>query len=321
MKKIIKYLFGLLFLTLVVSTGCKKDQIVEDPITPGGFGYSLATFTTDFTGNTVTEGDTITYIIKLNKMLDRALTFTLAQSDGTADVDNDFIWEPVTMAPYTDSTSFQIIVNYDVLPEVAETAKFELGVFGLADRYLLDPATVNPVLDLTINNYNDPGGLTVAMYWADDHDDWDAYVIDEAGAGDPNGWGYDYVGYEMATGADPEIGIFMEDYYGNWIAPDGTYYVDVDPWDVSNEVTDFVISIGHPDGSVEFFDVTFDMTKADAGDYPTIWGYSVLKIVKTGLSYVVTELPEYTAAKVSVTKSTDFSPIIKSGKKPQRLHF
>ena len=101
---------------------------------------------------------------------------------------------------------------------------------------------------------------------------------------------YDAVGYAGATGANPEIMIF--DAGGlPWTIVDGTYFVDVDPYDVSHDITDFKISIGHPDQSVEFFEFTFDMAKTDG--YPATWGYSAVKIVKAGKNYTCTLSPEF----------------------------
>ncbi|NOZ34886.1 MAG: hypothetical protein GXO80_06270 [Chlorobi bacterium] len=319
MKNIFKYCAAALILVSFIVGGCDNSQVVEDPITPGGYGYATATFTTDFTGNEVSEGDTIKYMIKLDKALDRALTFTLKLEDGTAD-ENDFSWSPVTINPFTKEAEFDVVVVADGVPELTETAKFEIGVFGLGDRYLLSPKTVNPVLNLNIINTSyDSGGLAVAVYWPDTDDDWDAYIIDEAGLGDPNGWGYDFVGYEGATSADPEVMLFLEDYYGYWTAPDGVYYVDVDPYDVSSALTDFTISVGYPNGDVEFFKFTFDMAKADAGDYPMTWGYSTLKIVKTGLNYTVSLLPAYTTGTKSfhtgTIKSKEFFYSAKNAKR------
>jgi|GEM_PF-1193059 len=293
MKDFLKYIFGLSVLVIFGLTACQEKQIVEDPITPGAYGYTLASFTTDFTGTTITEGDTITYTIKLSKMLDRALTFSLLQTEGTAG-ELDLVWAPVVIAPYSDSAVFTIIANFDNLPEVAETAKFEIGVFGLADKYLLDAATVNPVLNLTINNTNYAAGLTVALAWEETADNWNMFMVDEAGAG--TAYATDWTNFEGATTANPEI-MFLDDFEPYWLIADGTYFVDIDPYDVATSVTDFNMSVGYPDGTIEFFTFTFDSAKADNGDYPITWAYSTLEIVKTGTSYVCSLLPEWTGAK------------------------
>ncbi len=294
-RKILNISIILIAILSLGISGCYKTEVAP-VIEPGGYGYTTATFTTDFTGTEVSEGDTITYVIKLSKPVDFDLTFSVNFSGNPDDIS----YEDAVIPAYGDSAVMQIVVVADDIPELDQDVTLEVGDFDLGTKYQL-VNTTNPVLNLKLKNVNDPGGLTIAMSWPDDNDDWDGYVIDEAGNGDPNGWGYDYAGYAGATGADPEIMLFLEDFYGYWTADDGVYYLDVDPYDVAASTTDFTMSVGYPDGTVEFFNFTFDMAKANAGDYPMVWAYSTLKIEKTGLTYDVSLLPEYTSSKSTLS--------------------
>ena len=291
-RKILNISIILIAIVSLSISGCYKTEVAP-VVEPGGYGYTTATFTTDFTGTEVSEGDTIIYTIKLSKPVDFDIPFSVKFTGNNPD---DISYEDVKIPAYEDSASLMIVFVADDIPELDQDITIEIGDFDLGTKYQL-VNTTNPVLNLKLKNVNNPGGLTIAMSWPDDNDDWDGLLIDEAGAGDPNGWGYDYVGYMGATGNDPEILLFLEDFYGYWTAADGVYYLDVDPWDVSASTTDFTMSVGHPDGTVEFFNFTFDMAKANAGDYPMTWAYSTLKIVKTGLTYEVSLLPEYESAK------------------------
>jgi hypothetical protein len=260
---------------LLAFFSCEYNQEVEDPISTDS--YPVATFVTDFTGTAVTEGDTINYTITLDKMLDRAITFTVMQQDGTAD-ENDYTFSEVTIAPYTTEASFQLIINMDDFPEVAETAKLEIGIDAIGQKYLLNPTTVNPVLDLTITNINDPGSVTLAFGWDTPDDDIDVFVISE----DNGDWGV------AASSDNPEIttSIWTTD-------PDGKYFLDIDPYYVEGNSINYTLSVGHPDQSVEFFSGVFSLADIDSYtvDYFAYWDmyvYRVAEVVNAGGTFTVT---------------------------------
>lgn len=286
LKKILNISIIIIAILSLGLSGCYKTEVAP-VVEPGGLGYTSVTITPDTTGTEVTEGDTIVYAIELSKPVDFDLTFTVKYSGNYWDL----TYEDVTIPAYSTTGEMTIVFNADNIPEKDENVTLEIGNYVIGTQSQI--VSENPVYNLTVKNVNDPGGLTIGVLWPDQEDDWDGYVIDEAGMGDPNSWGYDFTGYSGATGADPESLVFLEDFYGYWTAPDGIYYVDVDPYDVASDKTDFTFSIGYPDGTVEFINCTFDMAKADAGDYPMTWGFSTLKIVKSGLDYTVSLLPEY----------------------------
>jgi len=207
-------------------------------------------------------------------MLDRALTFSAKINGGSAGED-DYLAESVVLAPYTTEAKLYIIAIADDFPEVAEDVQMEIGVFGIADKYLLNPGTVNPTLNLSLTNYNDPDVLTVAVGWANHDDDLDVYAL----LGTER-WG-------AAAGSDnPEIltSIWPTD-------PNGTYYVGIDPYFTNQALVEYTISIGYPDQTVQFITGTFDTENLDSYTqdlYGTAPIYRLLTIVNLDGVFTVT---------------------------------
>lgn len=265
-------ILGLAMLVTFGLFGCLPEQELADPISPDK--YPVATFTTDFTGTTINEGDTITYTITIDKPLDRALNFEVKVLEGTTAEDGvDFMWQTCTIAPYTTEGELQIIVADDGFPEAGETLKIEIGDFGMADTYLLNPSTVNPVLNLSVTNVNWDGGVTIGFLWENHDEDFDIFSIADVG-GDWN---------LAATSDDPEIMglLWNED-------ADDTYRLTVDPYSVEGTSSNYIIAIGYPDQTVHTVEGTFDYTNRDT-EYPmvffTAWGmdtYELLNVVKSG---------------------------------------
>jgi hypothetical protein len=151
MRKIIwNKLIGLALLTVSFSACETAEQETAPVISPDNKPTATITPLTSY--STITEGDTVIYNVSIDKIIDRSITVTARQVEGTVDED-DYVVLPGVIQPYSNSTSVMIIFNADWDVEGAETAKFEFGVFGIADRYLLHTNTVNPTLNLTINNY------------------------------------------------------------------------------------------------------------------------------------------------------------------------
>jgi hypothetical protein len=263
---------------LIALSSC-YEQDVEEPISTDT--YPTATFTTDFTGNQITEGETINYTITLDRMLDHDITFTIHYS-GDAD-EADFSFNEVTIPAYSKEGQMTITFTEDNFPEVAEAVNLEFGIFNLETQYTLNPNTVFPNLDLTIVNKNVDTGVTVAFAFTDPehHLDFDLFLIHET-EGD---WGL------AGTGDNPEImpGVIATD------DVDGKYFVTVDPYDVSEEMVDYTVAVGYPDQSVEFYTATFDYVNRDTAydivyfEYWEVDSYKLLTIEKTGSSYTVTQ--------------------------------
>lgn len=147
-----KMLYKILGLALLVVGAVACDtasQDVEPVVSPDG--YTIATFV-NATGTTVAEGDTIIYNITLDKTIDRSVTFSFRQTGGTCDGD-DYTVKPGVVAPYTMTASLLIIFHEDFDVDATETLIGEIGVFSIADRYLLNSATEFPTLNATVTNY------------------------------------------------------------------------------------------------------------------------------------------------------------------------
>lgn len=270
----LKYNIVGLALLILFSVGCDKDQIVEPPISTDR--YPVATFTTDFTGSEVYEGDTIKYTITLDKMLDRALTFTLKSLDenATAVDGENYTWETVVIPPYSKEANFNVLFPTSNVPDATVfKTKFEIGVFGIADKNLLGPATKNPVLDVTIKN----NALKVSFAWSPvDDNDMDIVIVDDPPSAVVSGWA-------GATGANPEYTSMSGE------LADGTYYLEVDPYSIASATMDFTINVSANGGSLETFTGTFDMGALDTYEDGGV-GKRILKIVKVGTEYTYTQL-------------------------------
>lgn len=163
MKNYISYkLIGLALLIVSIVACDTADQDVSPIISPDG--KPIATFTTDFTGSTINEGDTLKYIVTTNKAQDRAITFSARINSGTL-TDDDIEVIPGVLSPYTTSATVEVVFLKDWEDTADETAVMEFGAFSIADRYQPNLSTVNPILNLTVLNYVSPE-LTVSLDWS-----------------------------------------------------------------------------------------------------------------------------------------------------------
>jgi len=269
-----KYLYNIigLFLLGIFAISCDSAQQDVSPIVSPD-DNPVATFISDFSGSTITEGDTITYSISLDKPHTTSLTFSVKVTGGTAD-ESDIEVISGTIPAFHTETEVQIIISADNFPEESETIDLEIGLFSFAEMYVLNPSVVNPTPSFTIANYNAPNSLTISFGWEDDNDDYDVYIVDE---------GINNVFSQGATSSNPEALSL-----GN-SAPDDTYYVEVDPYYLENPSTTLTFSIGHPDQTVEFFTATFDSSLLDEYEEGGI-GYRIFKIVKSGSTYTCSSL-------------------------------
>lgn len=278
MRKFIGYkLIGLALIVTGLAACDTASQDVEPIVSPET--YPVATIAPATTSTTIKEGDTLTYIITTDKMIDRAVTFTAVVTGGTAGAD-DFTTAPAVLQPYSTHAELYVIANEDNMPEIAETLNLKISIESIAERYIVNPNSVLPTASLTIENQNDPSVLTIIFGWANDDDDIDifAYFGEED-------WG------SAATSSNPEVltTIWPDD-------PNGTYYFGIDPYYVTTPTFDYTISIGHPDGKVEFFEGTFDtgnlesytVDTFDSWDgYPT---YRLLEIENADGVFTITHL-------------------------------
>lgn len=279
-KNIIFKTLGFILLGAVIAGCDTASQEVEPVISPDN--YPVATFTTDFTGETVNEGDTITYVITVDKWLDKSVTFHVIPSSANTADDHDYTYTPAVLQPYTSEVTLVIAVLQEDLVEAAESFSFEVGATSLADKYLLNPSTENPTHDLTIVNVNQEGKLTINMDWSTS-DDNDFGIYSETSEFEGL-WSLD-----GATGAQPEID------YTIWNSdPDGDYFLGI--WDWGNPSFDYVFTFGTDDNSMEVIEGSFSSATAPdlydtflySDSYPPF--YKVIKVTKDGDSYTYTKL-------------------------------
>lgn len=245
MRKILKFhIIGLALLMAGISACDTASQEASPIISPDN--KPTANFVSEFTGTTFTEGDTISVSVSTTAPIDRALTFSAHVIGGTAD-DSDIEVIPGVIAPYTTEAVVKIIFVQDWAADEAETAQIEVGLFSMADKYLVHTNTQNPILNLNITNFKSDI-ITIVCDWEKDvvinsnetyHPDYT--YIEHAGSNVDFDFevyfnDVDYVG-GAGTGDCPEVIELDETELAN-----GTYYVysflwanDFDDWDVYEE--------------------------------------------------------------------------------------
>lgn len=293
MRIISKYnLIGLTVLLLGMAS-CDTletaNQDAESIVSPDG--YPVATFTSGDPDNTLIEGDTLFYTIKTDRMIDRAITFRINVVDGDL-TEDDFVYEPAVLQPYTKETQMMIIFNDDGFAAPAKTTKLQFAVDALAERYLLNPSQVFPTADLTVRNYVDSTLLNIYMGWdASLEKDFDMVIWSNTTEYPMTEWSD-----QGATTANPEND------HSIWVSdPDGTYYVNVMDWEEGP--FDYTFTMCHPDGTLQTITGTFDASASGVINDPwTMWdepttpevetedSYRVLKVEHAGATFTVTKL-------------------------------
>jgi len=251
MKKYFLYrLIGLALLVAGIASCNTADQDVSPIVSPSE--NVVATFTPAESYSAIAEGDTVVYTITTNKMLDRAMTFNARIVSGTIDEDDIEIIKGV-VSPYTTEATLKIVFLRDWSNDNAEAGGIEIGIFGIADRYLLNPSVVNPIVNVTVSNFVSDT-LNIDVYWdqdvkvqeikevkvdvgtyftyiddtvdvvvnGGDEIDWDLFISEADGFDITSPWASNIVA-AAATGDHPEV-FEIE----GW--PNGEYVVWADLW-------------------------------------------------------------------------------------------
>ncbi len=242
-KHIIYNVLGLAFVVAGMVACDTASQDTEPVISPDG--YPTATITPAATS--VAEGNQLVINIATDKPIDRSLTFTFRQTGGTANAD-DYSVEPAVIAPYSKTAQIVITTNVDFDYTATETIIGEVGVYSIAEKYLLNPKTVNPTkMTITINNTVSPE-LNVEFSWnadvvidgdtydAADYIDFDFIVCPEAGFDISDPWATEIGIYDAATGSSPEHMTLSGLANGSYLLVADLYYNDF---------------VGYSDGSVK----------------------------------------------------------------------
>lgn len=283
MRNIKKFIFGLSLVALGLVSCDQASQEVSPIVSPDD--YPTVTFEQLTAGTAFNEGTTLVYRIKLSKPIDRSLTFNAKLISATASEEEDFIIKKGIIAPFTTETTVTISFEGDKLVEADEKFKIEIGLFSLAEKYLVNPKTVNPVVEYTVKNVNDPTLLTVNFAW-DTKSDIDIVTWSNTVTYPMEPWGTG-----GATGNNPEVDQSI------WLAdPAGTYYVSIISY--GEPSFNYTFTVGHPDGTVQTFKGKFDaddLTKYTADLWPVSGfgnpdAYRMLKVENDGTKFVVTAL-------------------------------
>jgi len=242
MRNISKYIIPGLFLILLSFSSCDLLRTAEQdasPIVEPNDTYPLIeSFTVD-NGSTVIEGDTVVYTLKMNKPIDRSLTFTPVVTEATTLVEGeDFDIEgPITISPWETEGKMMVYTYSDVTPEESKTLAITLELNSLAEKYLINPENVFNTVTVTVANYKS-ANLILEFSWdkdidlgeegvysAGDYVDFDAIISTAEGFDINDPWATDVGIYDAATGNHPEV---IE------LAPgdleDGEYIVWFDLW-------------------------------------------------------------------------------------------
>ncbi len=278
MKKYLNYkipVFGaiVIFLSSCYSEGVSPIDSPDD--------NSIATFTPAGDYSSIKEGDVLEYEISVDKMVANDVQFSVVFGENSVLGPDDVSITGGLLGAFNASTTISVEILADDFPEVSEAASFEISAAeDLTWNFQLSPLSQVVSVSADVPNVNDDTSLTVAFGWSDPEHitDFD-FLVEHADLGS---WG------AAATSANPEVDLSV------WKTDDdGTYYYGVDPYDVPDGDIPFTVSIGYPDGSVEFFEGTFNV--ANLGDYTqdtfSAWGapmYRILTVVKSGENFSVT---------------------------------
>ncbi len=242
MRNISKYIISGLFFMLLGFASCDLLRTAEqdaEPIVEPNETYPLIElFALDNTG-TVTEGDTLVYTVKMNRPIDRSLTFTPVVTAATTLVEHeDFDIEgPITIAPWETEGKLVIYTYADITPESDQTLAVSLELNSLAEKNLVHPDNVFTTVSVTMANFKSPN-LILEFFWEKDIDlgdlgvyptssnvDFDAIISTAEGFDINDPWATDVGIYQAATGNHPEV---IELVPGD--LPDGEYVVWFDLW-------------------------------------------------------------------------------------------
>src|SRR5699024_1104191 len=204
--------------------------------------------------NSVTEGDTLIYNISLDKPLEKPVSFGLTQAGGDSNAD-DYIAPDIEIPAFEGDTTFQfqVIFPVDDIPEESETISYTIESRGVGTKYSLNPDSKFTSMEgLSIENHNNPNGLSVVLDWENPADDLDLYGYVYVGG--------TYLGLENgATGDRPETILEVNGLAGVW-------YYSIDPYEYEQPVINYSFAIGYPDQTVEFYEGSFDASNVTKQD-------------------------------------------------------
>lgn len=281
-----KYTYKLLLLfvgVLLLSCDARKDEDVE-PIGTTEF-LPEATVTADVSEGQIEQGTMITYAIELDKPFAYPTQFKATLAEGSSEgirVGQDVVLGTTKIAAYTTSTEITVSFPNDGFPQETLTAKIIIEPTNATNAANLENDLSTKVYTYELLNVNSNEGLTVGMNWNQDQ----ATNIDVV-AYDSEGSEHSFV----ATGDVPEVEVLILN-----TDADGTYYVGIDPYELIEEQFEFNFGLHKPNGETVSFEGVFDNENleqytADVSPSLETDTYRLLKIVKTGSDYTISQLP------------------------------
>jgi hypothetical protein len=250
MKKYIYKALALLAFTGILAS-CYQEQDVE-PVVPASTKAVITIERVDGLSS-VSEGDTLEFVITSSKMLESSIDFSAILAEtAVAEEEVDYAVIGGVLSPYSTSTTMQVVVLDDGFPEMSEKLAFEIDAASVGQNWQLNPESEVETVDVDVANINQEGVITIALTWPNHDDDLDMYIFSVE---EDDDWG----GFDAATGANPEINTNL------WPSdPNGTYYVGIDPFHLEEASTPYTFHIGMEDGSVQIIEGVFDTSKIDS---------------------------------------------------------
>lgn len=282
MKKMKKYTKLKLFVStafLALTTVSCDENIDPEPIISTD-GYPTATFVASPT--TVNEKDGVfTVKVTTDKMLTRGITFTAEQVGGTAVLHDDYDIVETTVEPFSKEATIVVKFYEDDVPEVAKTLQLKITTPSLANKYFLNPNTVFPTYNITINNYVS-SNLDLTLNYDKDFlngttpeslchigYDIDFYVLD-ANLDDTGN-------YAAATGNCPEALTISPEKF-----PNGTYYIYHDLYENAG-----LPSLNTPEFTIPI-SVDYSRAGLTKGKFNQEAGFAFTSKAASSFDYVVT---------------------------------
>lgn len=268
----VKNIYALMLAAAAVLTSCFPEQDVE-PVDPPD-NNPMVTITPRGDYSSIKEGDTLTYDITTDKMIQSPLAFELVLDEGATADGDDFVVSGGTLAAFSPATTLQVIVNADMIPETGETFAFSIQ----PDFHW----------DWQIHPESDKEPTTIALKDLDYTLDWSAGTYEEE---DMCEWGIDLDifllnaaqdegDFSGATGACPvEHGTMTE-------LPDDTYDIYVDYYNgdipaLAGATIPYVVTFSNNNG--ELYTIEGSFNSDDVGAATHVIG----QVVVSGGSYTL----------------------------------
>jgi len=216
MKKFINYkTIALLALFVVFAVSCDTAQQDVEPIQSTD-NYPVATFVVSDPIVSEAGGAMVTVDITFDKAIDRSVSFSGTKISGTATEHEDFEIHGAIVPAFGTSAQLIIEIFEDVEPEDVETIQIQIDRPSLASKYLINPISDLPLIDIEIDNYVS-NALNLSSDWSKDIDlgfgvfntcgnvDLDIFVSNAAGFDINDPWATFNPTSYAATGDCPEV--------------------------------------------------------------------------------------------------------------------